>query len=197
MVEIVLGVAVFVLAAAVIGLFAMMGELASRLPDRLRAGPDLSPPTSPAHLHRVAEARLGAGPTMWPDQLATVRDAELAHVVVLGSTCASCERIASGETGPLTALPPPLAVVVSCPRPEDGAAFLARHPMVADHPHLVDVGGAWMIGNFDVGISPSVLVFTHGRLRAAYTFTAATALSQLPGPDHPEETHLDAATTTT
>jgi hypothetical protein len=194
MIEVVLGVAVFVLAAAVIGLFAMMGELASRQPDRIDASPDRP---SPTHLHQVAEARLGAAPPRWPDELAPVRDADLAHVVVFGSTCASCERIASGETGPLTALPAPLAVVVSCPRAEDGAAFLARHPMVADHPHLVDVGGAWLIRNFEVGISPSVLVFTRGRLRSAHTFTAAAALSHLPGPDdHEEARDVHAAKTT-
>ena len=40
MVEIVLGVAVFVLTAAIIGLYAMMGELASRVPDSDRPAGD-------------------------------------------------------------------------------------------------------------------------------------------------------------
>jgi hypothetical protein len=191
MVEIVLSVAVFLLTVAVIGLFAMMGELSSRLPD---PGP-LSGPDGPGrpvrpstvdgmdvvpHPHPVPEARLGAGPAEWPPELAAVRDAERAHVVVFGSTCVTCQRIAGGETGPLDALTPPLAVVVSCPLPKDGTEFLRRHPMVTDYPHLIDVGGSWLQANFDMNTSPSVLVFEHGKLRSAYTFTSAQVLSQLP-----------------
>jgi hypothetical protein len=72
-----------------------------------------------------------------------------------------------------------LAVVVSCPRPQAGAEFVAKHPMVAEHPYLIDVGGAWL-DNFDVAVSPSVLVFAGGRLKSAHTFTTATTLLQLP-----------------
>jgi hypothetical protein len=188
MVEIVLGVAVFVLAAAVVGLFAMMGELASRLPDEDRpAGPD-GPGTGAGdrraerRLWPVPEARLGAEPAEWPAELAAVREAELAHVVVFGSTCVTCGQIANGETGSLDVLPPPLALVVACPGPEDGAEFLAKHPMVAGYPHVIDVGGTWLASNFEVGISPSVLVFARGRLESAHTFIAATALSHLSTP---------------
>jgi len=189
MVEIVLGVAVFMLTIAVIGLFAMMGELSSRVPepDALSgqdgpARPGQRPSTVDIlpHPHPVPEARLGAEPAQWPPELAAVREADRAHVVVFGSTCATCGRIASGETGPLDALAPPLAVVVSCPLPKDGADFLAQHPMVTDYPHVVDVGGAWLNTNFAVGTSPSVLVFEHGRLRSAHTFTSAKVLSHLP-----------------
>jgi len=185
MVEIVLGVAVFTLAVAVVGLFAMMGELTSRVPE-----PDRLPgPHSPVHPSTldnppepipIPEALLETAPAQWPAELAVVRDAELAHVLVFGSTCVTCGRIANGETGPLDVLPAPLAVVVSCPLPKDGAEFLAKHPMVTDYPHLIDVGGTWLSSNFEVGISPSVLVFARGRLLSAYTFVAATALSQLP-----------------
>jgi hypothetical protein len=195
MVEIVLGVAVFVLAVAVVGLFAMMGELSGRVPDPDQpTTADLTP--GPDHLHPVPEARLGAEPAEWPAELASVRDADLAHVVVLSTTCTTCARIASGETGTLDMLPPPLAVVVSSPRPEAGAGFLAKHPMVTNYPHLVDVGGTWLTSNFEIAISPSVLVFAGGRLQAAHTFNTATTLSQLPAPDSREETHVHAAKTT-
>jgi hypothetical protein len=184
MVEIVLGVAVFVLAVAVVGLFAMMGELTSRIPEP-ESLPDLHrlvhPSTldSPPEPHSIPEALLDAAPAEWPAELAVVRDAELAHVLVFGSTCVTCGRIANGETGPLNVLPPPLAVVISCPLPKDGAEFLAKHPLVTDYPHLVDVGGTWLSSNFGVGISPSLLVFARGRLQSAHTFVAATALSHL------------------
>lgn len=190
MVQIVLSVAVFVLAVAVIGLFAMMGELASRVRD-----PDQ--PAGPEHPPQpIPEARLGAAPTDWPRELAAIRDADLAHVVVFGSTCATCARIADGETGPVDVLPAPMAVVVSCPRPEAGAEFLAKHPMVTDHTHVLDVRGDWLTNNFDIGISPSVLVFTNGRLRSAHTFTSAATLSQLPTPADLEEDRVHAETST-
>lgn len=172
MVDIVLGVAVFVLAAAVVGLFAMMGELASRVPEPFRPGPD-------RELHALATARLGVAPAQWPAELAAVRDADRAHVLVFGSSCITCARIASGQTGPLRTVPEPFAVVVSAPRAEAGADFLAQHPMVRDYPHLVDVGGTWLTGNFAIDMSPSVLVFARGQLQSAYTFTQATELAQL------------------
>lgn len=185
MVEIVLGVAVFVLAVAVVGLFAMMGELTSRLPepDPLAGADrplDLSNMDMAPHPHPIPEARLGAEPSEWPPELSPIRDAELAHVVVFGSTCATCGRIAAGETGPLDALPQPLAIVLSCPGKRDGDEFLAQHPMVTGYPHILDVGGAWLTTNFGVGTSPAVLVFANGRLREAHTFTSAKVLPQLP-----------------
>jgi hypothetical protein len=152
-------------------------------PERL---PDPHRPVHPSTLdtlpepHPIPEALLGATAAEWPPELAAVRDAELAHVLVFGSTCTSCARIANGETGPLDVLSPPLAVVISCPLQEDGAEFLAKHPMVTDYPHLIDVGGTWLASNFEVSISPSVLVFARGRLRSAHTFIAASALSHLP-----------------
>jgi hypothetical protein len=191
MVQIVLGVAVFVLAVAVVGLFAMMGELASRVPD----------PDHPAGaeggsgwLQPLAEARLDAEPAVWPAELAEVRHAALAQVIVFSSSCATCGQIASGETGPLDVLPLPLAVVVSCPRPEAGDEFLAKHPMVTGYPHVLDVRGDWLTSNLEVRISPCVLVFALGRLVSAHTFTAATMLQQLPlpSPDSDKEEHVHA-----
>jgi hypothetical protein len=190
MVEIVLGVAVFVLAVAVTGLFAMMGELAGRAgdPDQ-RSGLDRL-------LQTVPEAKLGAAPAEWPAELAAVRDADRAYVVVFGSTCATCGRIASGATGPLSLLPPPLAIVVACPGPEAGADFVAKYPLVAEYPYLLDVNGAWLVSNFEVGMSPGVLVFSRGRLESANTFTAATALRQMSTPDNQKGLHVGAAKAT-
>lgn len=191
MVLIVLGVAVFVLAVAVVGLFAMMGELASRVPD-----PDQAPgaASGPGSLEPLAEARLNVAPDDWPPELAEVRDAARAHVIVFSATCATCKQIASGETGPLDVLPQPMAVMVSCPRQEAGDEFLAAHPMITDYPHVLDVRGDWLTGNFEVQTSPSVLVFTHGRLVSAHTFNTATKLPEihLPTSDEPKEDHVHA-----
>lgn len=186
MVQIVLAVAVFVLALAMVGLFAMMGELASRVSSAAQtSGTDLHP-------QPIEEARLGTAPADWPAELATVRDADAAHLVVFSSICATCARIASGDTGSLDALASPVAIVVSCPTREAGAEFVAKHPMVSDYPHVIDVGGAWLGRNFDIHITPGVLAFAAGALRSAYTFTDATALSHLPSHPHQEAAHVHA-----
>ncbi|HEX6681435.1 MAG TPA: hypothetical protein VF062_01475 [Candidatus Limnocylindrales bacterium] len=182
MVEIVLGVAVFVLAIAVVGLFAMMGELSSKVSDR--AAPSGLEHAVVPHPHPVPEAKLGVEPAEWPDELAAVRDAERAHVVVFGSTCLTCGHIASGETGPLDVLAPPLAIVVACPGEDDGIEFVTRHPMVTAYPVVLDVGAVWLTRNFEMGTSPGVMVFANGRLESAHTFTSAAALKLLPADAH-------------
>ena len=180
MVLVVLGVAVFVLALAVVGLFAMMGELASRVSDPDQLGTDST-------LLPVEEARLGTTPADWPAELAPVRDADRAYLLVFSSICSTCAQIASGSTGPLDQLQPPVGAVISCPTPEAGAEFLDKHPMVGDYPHLIDVGGAWLADTLGVRMTPSVLVFERGTLRSAHTFTSAAALSNLPEPGHEHE----------
>ncbi|HEY8472613.1 MAG TPA: hypothetical protein VIL37_08250 [Natronosporangium sp.] len=183
MVEIVLGIAVFVLAIAVVGLFAMMGELSSQVAGAAQPA-RLDQAAAPDHLHPVPEARIGAAPAKWPAELAAIRDAERAHVLVFSTTCTTCARIASGETGPLD-LPSPMAIVVSTPRAAAATAFLESHPMITNYPHLVDVGGSWLSSNFEISISPSVLVFGNGQLLSAHTFTAASTLTQLPAAAEP------------
>jgi hypothetical protein len=179
-------VAVFVLAAAVIGLFAMMGELASRV-----INPDEQVPEHPPH--PLEDARLGAEPAEWPSELAALRDADVAHLLVFGSTCTTCGQIASGATGSLDILPQPVGVVVSSPLPADGAEFIARHPLVTRYPHLVDAGGTWVRSTFGIDGSPSVLVFERGRLASAHSFTSAGALGRLSTSDSPEAKKARAA----
>lgn len=183
MVQIVLGVAVFALTVAVVGLFAMMGELASRVPEPESEQIDPDAPPRP-----LEDVRLGAEPDSWPAELAEVADQPVAHVLVFGATCGTCRRILSGGTGPLDVLSPRPAIVISAAGSEAGAEFVAEHPMLADYPHAIDAGGEWLKRNFGVGISPTVLVLAHGRLQSAHTFSAATMLRNLPA-DTPQPSH--------
>lgn len=175
MVEIVLGVAVFALTVAVVGLFAMMGELASRVPDPVAEEIDPDAPPRP-----LAEVRLGAEAERWPAELADVPEQPLAHVLVFGASCGTCRRILSGGTGPLDVLDPRPAIVISASGQAAGAEFVAEHPVLASFPHAIDAGGEWLKQNFGVDTSPSVLVFARGRLQSAHTFAAATMLRNLP-----------------
>lgn len=184
--DLILALAVFVLAVAVVGLFAMMGELASRVP-----APDTAAGGSPT-LNPVEQARLGGEVDSWPTEFAQLRDADYGVLVVFSTLCASCSRIAGGATGPLVIPAPVAGVLVSCPQESSGAAFVADHPMVREYPYALDVGGEWVIRNFGVDISPSVLVFERGRLHSAYTFNSVEALKRLPSIHAEESESVDA-----
>jgi hypothetical protein len=171
--EIVLAVAVFLLTVAVVGLFAMMGELASRVPAP-EDEPDAGLPPQP-----FEDAVLGAEAAGWPAGIAHLAEAEQVALVVLSPVCTTCRRIASGATGPLRIPAPAGGVVVSCPNERRGVEFIDEHPMLREYPVALDVEGSWLTANFGVDISPCVLVFERGRLRSAHTFTTATSLAQL------------------
>jgi len=171
--EITLSVAVFTLAVAVIGLFAMMGALSARVPDQES---DQQPDPT---LQTLDDVPVGVEPESWPAAISHLATAERAVLVVFSTLCASCERIARGDTGAL-AIPPAAGVLISTSRESRGQQFLDEHPMLRDYPCAIDAGGHWLTGALGVDTSPAVLVFERGRLRSAQTFTAAGALRQLP-----------------
>ena len=173
MAEIVLAVAVFLLTVAVVGLFAMMGELASRVP-AAEDEPDAAAPPQP-----LPDAVLGAEAAGWPAEIAHLSEAEHAALVVLSPVCTTCRRIASGATGPLRIPAPASGVMVSSPSERRGVEFVDEHPMLREYPVALDVEGSWLTGNFGVDVSPSVLIFERGRLRSVHTFTSVAALTQL------------------
>ncbi|WP_117211570.1 hypothetical protein [Allorhizocola rhizosphaerae] len=179
MVDIVLSVTVFLLTVAVIGLFAMMGELSSRVPAQEEVPQEAAPPQP------IEEARLGAAPAQWPAELAQLSNADNAVIVVFSTLCTTCRRIAGGQTGLLTGVS---GVLISCPGAGRGTEFLNEFPMLRDHPVALDVEGHWLTTNFGVDISPSVLVFERGRLLSAHTFTSAPSLQLLhTHPNHEKE----------
>ena len=180
MVDLVLSVAVFLLTVAVVGLFAMMGELSSRVP--APDGQEEEPQS--LFLRPIDDARLGTTPVDWPEELARLSTADTAVVVVLSTLCTTCNRVASGATGPLTGVS---GVLVSCPRPGRGNEFLNEHPMLRAHPVALDVGGRWLTTNFEIDVSPSVLVFERGRLLSAHTFVSAASLGLLHTHHHEKE----------
>src|SRR4051794_3170283 len=81
---IVFGVALLVLAAAVVVLFAMLAELAARVPDR-------STPYRNQEIRPLTEARTGHSPDVWPISLPT---AERSVLLVLSTICNACEDVA-------------------------------------------------------------------------------------------------------
>lgn len=163
---IVFGVALLVLAAAVVVLFAMLAELAARVPDR--STPYRNPAVNP-----LEEARLGHSPDSWPVELPT---RERSVLLVLSTICNSCEDVARqlvsdpGHTDWTAA-----ALVISTGGRLRGEEFVARHRL-GIFPHFIDEGGKWVTGEFGVQASPTALVFHGERLESAYEFNDVAAL---------------------
>lgn len=163
------GVALLVLAVAVIVLFAMFGELATRVP---AAGQTARDPA----VRPLQEARLGTSLDRWPAGLAPPDGQWDRVLLVLSPTCATCADIALQ----LTEQPghtdwTELGVVVSAMNKRAGDDFVARHGLTA-FPCHVDAGGEWISEQFGVRLSPSALVFRDGQLSSAHMFYDVAAL---------------------
>ncbi|MFJ7494565.1 hypothetical protein ACIQZB_25850 [Streptomyces sp. NPDC097727] len=172
---IVLACALLLLTAAVVVLFAMMGELASRTA--------AAPAAASTALSPLEEYRLGAVVDEWPEPLAALGAGSRSVVLVLSTICASCAKVAGQlSEGALTGVTGSIGVAISCAEQADGDDFVLRHGL-ADLPHLVDVRGAWVAGSFSVAQSPTALVFDNGVLSEGYLFTSVDELLREVGLD--------------
>lgn len=164
---VVLAIALLLLTTAVVVLYAMMGELASRLP---------AEEAKAAWIHELSGSRAGASPAVWPEGLFPLARMTDAVVLVLSPICSTCSKVAA-ELGRLPdgALDDSVGVVVSAGDREVGEGFVETHSL-GRIPHFVDEGGAWTTGNFDVNTSPAALIFKKGVLTEAYTFGAIEAI---------------------
>lgn len=164
-----LSVGLLLLAVAVVVLFAMLGELASRVPRSSEAA---------VWTAEVKDAPRGVSPAEWPQELSDVAVAEQALLVVLSTVCNSCIAVAE-ELG---RIPPrtlgPLGIVLSTGSSARGAEFAFRHGLNV-FPVFVDDGGAWVGREFAVNSSPTALSLSHGRLMNAHSFAGAGALREL------------------
>lgn len=155
---IVLGVAVLVLAVAVVVLFAMYSELAARIP---------AEPSAPVTAAEVSAARLGSR-VSWPAELDGMADATEALVIALSTTCASCEVVAS-QVRLLPARAEELALIVASGDVVRAADYVNRHELHA-YPYYVDVGGKWLQRTLGVESSPVAIRVQHGIPQKAVAF---------------------------
>ncbi|MBE1492783.1 hypothetical protein [Plantactinospora soyae] len=156
-----LSIVVLILAGAIVMVFAMLGELSSRVP--------ASNEESLRRIEAIDTARTGHSPSHWPAELAHVAEQEYSLVLILSSTCVSCEKIAGQVSKMLDRGPANLGLVVACPARERGEHFAATHGI--DRGTLyIDEDGAWTKGEFSVETSPAALLFRNGRLQSALLF---------------------------
>ena len=165
---IIFGFALLILTIGMVVLFAMFGELSARVTE---AGPRIRN----TEIVPVENSRLGHVPGSWPAALPSEREG-LSVILVLSSACSSCADIASQlRENPSYAQLNETAVVVSTAHRRTGEEFITRYEL-AQFPHYIDEGGAWVSGEFGVHSSPSALVFHGSELIAAYIFHDIGAL---------------------
>lgn len=167
---VVVSVALLLLTAAVVLLYAMMGELAARLPT------DGADSADAGHATPLEDYRSGTYVADWPERLATLANQPSPVLLVLSPICGSCKQVATElSTIPVDGLGIPLGIVVSSGSAETAEEFVAQHRL-GHLPHLIDEGGTWVRDTFGVNISPSALLFEKGVLTNAYTFSTINAL---------------------
>jgi hypothetical protein len=168
--DIVFGCVLLAVIAALVLLFAMFGELASRMPAERR-------PERSADVYPLEDARLGAEPRTWPDTLAGVSAGVGPSIVlVLSTVCSTCEDVAAQVAEELDqGGGGDLAVVVSTGDDERAQAFIDRYGL-RRLPHHIDDRGQWVGDEFSVRMSPTAMVFQSGRLHSALVFQDINAL---------------------
>lgn len=178
MVTAALATAILVLAGATVLLFAMLGELNSRIPNA--AGRGEKQPVRP-----LSDAPIGHLVAKWPAPLEHLHAGDRTVLLALSTACAACDQVAAKMLGARTDLfAGPIGVAVSCPSTETGEAFVERHGLF-QLPHLVDAGGEWLRTEFGLTISPTAMVFESNRLRSSLLFTDLDSLAPAlasPGP---------------
>jgi hypothetical protein len=162
---VVFGVALLVLAAAVVVLFAMLAELAARVPE--------SGPARNREIRPLDEARVGHVSAVWP---AGLPRGERSVLLVLSTICNACEDVArqlvSDPGHPDWA---EASLVISTGARIRGEEFITRNRLER-FPYFVDEGGEWVSGEFGIQSSPSALVFHGERLESAHEFNDVAAL---------------------
>jgi hypothetical protein len=185
---IIFGFALLVLTIGMVVLFAMFGELSSRVAEapRQARSTEITP---------LENVNLGHVPETWPAALPRDRDDRLV-LLVLSTACAACTDIAEQlRDDPSYARWSGMAIVISTAHHSSGEDFVDRHGL-GRFPYYIDTGGSWLTGQFGVQFSPCALVFNGGQLMAAYIFDDVGALQarlrQLEAQGAQEQQHREA-----
>lgn len=161
---------VLLLAAAVVALFAMLGELFSRM------GPAPEPTAA------LTEAKVGESPDTWPVELAGLATARDAVLLVLSTACASCNQVAAQLRDQGDPLPSHVTGVALSTVDAERAEVFMRDYGLPKGSVYVDVGGRWVTGTFGVQTSPSALLLRDGQLISAVVFTDLATLRAATNP---------------
>jgi hypothetical protein len=155
-----------ILAAAVGVLFAMCAELGRRVGTGSSAAEPARyvRPLGRAGVYLRAEVA-------WPAQLAGLRAEPAFLLLVLSTSCSSCNTIAEqlGKDGWAERSGGRLGVLLSTPDPQVAEEFVTRYGLAA-FPLSVDFNGDWAGAALGLALSPVGLVFRHNQLAESYVF---------------------------
>ena len=168
--ELFFGFVLLLMAGAIVALFAMVGELGSRVPDPAAAG------ASSTEVQPVEDARVGHSVT-WPAGLEALGAADTAVLLVLSTVCSSCRTLATQLEKQRDPFPGrSWGVVVTCGDAANGKQFIKYHGLDRV-PHFVDVDANWVLAEFNVQSSPVGVLVAHSTVEAALMFNDAAALN--------------------
>ncbi|WP_163509071.1 hypothetical protein [Fodinicola acaciae] len=180
---IVVYVAVAVLAVAVCVLFAMVGELATRVlaPSELQRG------GAAAETAVIDGVSIGTEVSALPPTVggppADVEAPTDAGVLVLSTICTSCDAFARtlARSAKAEKLPGPLSVVISAPTAETAERFLSETGLkhVRTIAARFDQRGQWCREVLGVNTSPAFVRIVGGRVAKGWSLSAFTAIPAL------------------
>jgi len=156
-----------ILAGAVGMLYAMCAELASRVG---AGGTGTAEPTR--YVRPLGRSTVFLRDSVpWPAQLADLRAQPDFLLVVLSTSCSSCNTIMEqlGTGGWADRAAGRLGVLMSTPDPQVAADTIGKYGLDA-FPHYVDFNGDWVTAALGLSLSPVGLVFRHGLLEESYVF---------------------------
>lgn len=129
--------------------------------------------------HRVEDWQSPGVPVHWPTELADASGRRRAVLVVLSTTCSSCERFAESDLNRLRERDEFVGVVVSTGTEQAAASWLRRHDGIAAFPTYVDAKWEWSRANLGVELSPTAVLVTDGIAGDVYTMSSAEQLDAL------------------
>lgn len=164
-----MSVILLVAVCAIVVLFAMVGELASRLESSV---------TKASVLSAKPDLYVGASPVRWPEDLGLIGSASASVLVVLSTICASCEIVANriGQMV-LTYDGAFIGVALSTGDAERARQFRIEHGLDT-FPCYTDVNGDWVRTSFNVRSSPTLLVFNRGILSGGFDLMDASQIAE-------------------
>ncbi|MEV2271300.1 hypothetical protein [Nonomuraea africana] len=159
--------ALLVLAAAIVVLFAMFGELASRVRDPASAH------QRDSRVEQLEDLQVGRALEVWPNGMPHSDDATL---LVLSTSCESCRDVATQlSSDPGHSDWEGVGLVISTAGRQTGENFIADFHLEG-FPHFVDEGGDWSREELGVQQSPTAVVVRSGLLDSAYVFNDVSSL---------------------
>lgn len=161
---------------ALVALFAMMGELNNRV-EALTSQRKVDDYETPDDWADQIQEHSAKTPTAWPSELKSFKDRPTTLLIVLSSSCRTCDRFLHGELDALSDFGP--AYIISTSSKTRGQSFLKKNPIPGKWPTYIDVGGDWSREQLGIEVSPSAILYEDGEVVDAFTMSSPEQLANV------------------